>query len=384
MPASRSCFRMAIPTLVLSIVLTLTGAARAAGPTIVVDVKSGQVLEHNDAFQRWYPASLTKLMTAYVVFRQAEQGKLSLLSPVTISANATKAPPSKMYFKAGTRLTLDNALKIILVKSANDVSVAIAEAVAGDYQRFIDMMNAEAARLGMADTKFVNPHGLPGKGQSTTAYDMALLGVALHREFPQYRYYFALEAITAGKKTYTNYNALIGRFQGADGMKTGFICSSGFNQVSSATRDGKTVVSVVLGAKDQRERAVESARLLQKGLTSPGIGTPKLEALRPYGENREQIVDLRPSICSPAARKARQGGRDAQGRLLLESAFIEPPKQPAKAVAIALMSRVLVPKGPIPIPKSRPDVQSLVSSVQSTGADGTSAGVPIPKPRPNL
>ena len=184
MLASRHCLSPAIATLVLYLLIPI-GLANAAGPTIVVDAKSGRVLEHNDAFQRWYPASLTKLMTAYVVFRQAEAGRISMQSPVTISTNAAAAPPSKMYFKAGSQLTLDHALKIILVKSANDVSVAIAESVAGGYQPFIDMMNAEAKRLGMADTRFINPHGLPGEGQSTTAYDMALLGVALQPRFPR-------------------------------------------------------------------------------------------------------------------------------------------------------------------------------------------------------
>ena len=270
----------------LTVVLTFAVAAFAAGPSIVVDVKTGKVLEHKDAFQLWYPASLTKLMTAYVVFRQVEAGKIALDDKITVSAAAAKAPPSKMHFKPGSQLTLDNALKIILVKSANDVSVAIAESVAGSNAAFIDMMNAEAARLGMTDTRFVNANGLPGKGQHTTARDMALLGVALHREFARHSHYFAIEAITTGEKTYPNYNILIGRFDGANGMKTGFICSSGFNQVSSATRRGRTVVSVVLGAKDQEERANESARLLGKGLKTRSMGKPLLADLRPYGEDR--------------------------------------------------------------------------------------------------
>ncbi len=383
MPSRRYCFRPAVLTLILSLFLMTGGLASAAGPTIVVDVKSGRVLEHKDAFQRWYPASLTKLMTAYVVFRQVEAGRLSMQSPVTISANAAKAPPSKMYFKAGSQLTLDHALKIIMVKSANDVSVAIAESVAGSYQQFIDMMNAEAARLGMADTRFVNPHGLPGKGQRTTAYDMALLGVALHREFKEYNHYFSLEAITTGSKTYANYNILIGRFRGANGMKTGFICSSGFNQVSSATRRGKTVVSVVLGAKDQEERAVESARLLQKGLTSRGLGNPKLTSLRPYGKDREQIVDLRPVICSDEARRARSGGLDSNGRLVLESAFISPMERPVKAIPVGLTGRVVTP-GKVPIPKPRPNTFGSLATAQTTSAFRATPNVPVPAPRPNL
>lgn len=363
----------------------LAAGAKAAGPTIVVDVKSGKVLEHKDAFQRWYPASLTKLMTAYVVFRQVRSGAVSMDGKVTISNTAAKAPPSKMYFKPGSQLTLDNAVKIILVKSANDVSVAIAERIAGSHKAFVEMMNAEARRLGMTDTRFINASGLPGKGQRTTARDMAVLGVALKREFPQYGHYFAIEAISTGKKTYTNYNILIGRFAGANGMKTGFICSSGFNQVSSATRGGRSVVSVVLGARDQEERAVESARLLQKGLTTPGLAKPTLTGLRPYGQNRLKIVDLRPVVCSQEARKARYDGRDV-GRMTLASAYIAPLGREARAARVGLTGRIpaaLAP-GRIPVPKARPvGIGGIGGAVAASQAEPAS-GVPVPRARPSL
>ncbi len=366
-------------------------AANAVGPTIVVDVGTGKVLDHKDAFQKWYPASLTKLMTAYVVFRQVRAGKISMQSKVTISPKAAKAPPSKMYFKAGSQLTLDDALKIILVKSANDVSVAIAESIAGSNSQFIAMMNAEARRLGMSDTTFVNANGLPGKGQSTTARDMAVLGVALHREFPHHRNYFALEAIRSGKKTYTNYNILIGRFAGANGMKTGFICSSGFNQVSSATRNGRTVVSVVLGAKDQEERANESARMLHRGFTASQIGKSSLAGLQPYGKNRKRIVDLRSSICSKEARKARYGGRDVEGRMVLNSAYIKPLKRPAKTVNVRLTGTVALTKSgkKFPVPKPRPDfagsaTASFAASSLKPALDVPAPDVPVPRQRPSL
>ena len=370
----------------LSVLPAVVGTAFAAGPSIVVDVKTGKVLEHKDAFQRWYPASLTKLMTAYVVFRQVAAGKISLESTVTVSDNAAKAPPSKMHFKAGSQLTLDNALKIILVKSANDVSVAIAESVAGSNAGFIGMMNAEAARLGMSDTRFVNANGLPGKGQSTTARDMAMLGVALHREFARHSHYFAIEAITTGKKTYTNYNILIGRFAGANGMKTGFICSSGFNQVSSATRRGRTMVSVVLGAKDQQERANESARLLQKGLKTSNVGKPSLTGLRPYGKDRAQLVDLRPIICSKEARKARYGGRDVEGRMVLNSYYLKPLNRAPRTVKVGLTGSVS-PKlagKTIPVPTPQPDNPTSATAAVSTSGFQPSAYVPVPKPRPSL
>ncbi|WP_312417745.1 D-alanyl-D-alanine carboxypeptidase family protein, partial [Shinella sp.] len=202
---------------------TLSATATMAGPRMLVDVNTLQVIEHEDAFQRWYPASLTKLMTAYTVFRAIKAGEITLDSPVTMSKHAAAEPPSKMYFKPGQKMTLDSALKIILVKSANDVSVAIAESISGSEPAFVDRMNAEAKRIGMSSSRFINPNGLPGKGQYTTARDLAVLAVTLKREFPQYASYFSLEGFTTGKKQYPNFNMLIGRFDGADGMKTGFI-----------------------------------------------------------------------------------------------------------------------------------------------------------------
>ncbi|MEM9107269.1 MAG: D-alanyl-D-alanine carboxypeptidase family protein [Pseudomonadota bacterium] len=375
--------------LVLSSFMAVSSAS-SAGPTIVVDVKTGKVLEHKDAFQRWYPASLTKLMTAYVVFRQVQTSQLSMDSPVTVSKKAAAAPPSKMHFKPGSQLTLDHAMKIIMVKSANDVSVAIAETVAGSHEQFVAMMNAEAQRLGMFDTRFINAHGLPGKGQRTTARDMAVLGVALKREFPQRGNYFNIEAIKAGKRTYTNYNMLIGRFPGANGMKTGFICSSGFNQVSSATRRGKTVVSVVLGAKDQQERADESARLLNKGLKTKSLAKPGLYSMRPYGENRLLTTDLRPQVCSASARKARNTGRNAQGQLTLNDRYIKPLGRSPRAVQVALTGRVPAALAGVRIPVPTPRPFTPKTTVQPVTADAgitsrrNTGGIPIPTARPSL
>jgi len=368
------------------LLLATTGPANSAGPSIVVDVKSGSVLEHSQAFQRWYPASLTKLMTAYVVFRQVQTGKLTMQSPVTMSAIAAKEPPSKMYYKPGSQLSLDNAMKIILVKSANDVSVAIAESVAGSHERFVQMMNAEAKRLGMLDSRFVNANGLPGKGQRTTARDMAVLGLALRRDFPQYAHYFAIEAISTGKKTYSNYNILIGCFAGANGMKTGFICASGFNQVSSATRNGRTVVSVVFGAASQEERAEESARLLNKGLTTGTLAKPSLYSMRPYGDKRSRIADISSSICTPAARKKRYEGRDVEGKMVLNSNYINSMKRQAKAVRVGLSGRIpaALTRGNIPVPRPRPDQIESAGSPVAASAFKPTFDVPVPISRPSL
>ena len=344
----------------LAVAVLASASAAHANPSMVVDVRTGRVIAHEEAFRKWYPASLTKLMTAYVAFKALRSGELSLDSEVVMSKRAADQPASKMYFKPGSKLTLDSALKLLLVKSANDVAVAIAETVGGTLDEFIVMMNAEAARLGMTSTRFINPHGLPGQGQYTTARDMAVLAVQLKREFPQYAGYFALEGVTTGKKNYGNFNMLVGRFDGADGMKTGFICASGFNQVSSATRNGRTVVSVVLGSDSLAGRADESAELLQMGLSAPlGRGEP-LSSLAPYGDTRT-VNDVSAEICNPKAAKVRSEGRDDAGRMVVHSPYIKemsrPPRYsfagliPGSELAASTKGENEIAKVPIPLPR---------------------------------
>ena len=335
-----------------------------ANPQMVVDVNTGRVIAHEDAFRKWYPASLTKLMTAYTTFKAIRSGEVSLESIVVMSKKAADQPASKMYYKPGTQLTLDSALKILLVKSANDIAVAIGERVGGSLDNFVARMNADARSLGMTSSHFINPNGLPGKGQYTTARDLAVLAVALRREFPEYAGYFSLEGINTGKKEYPNYNLLIGRFDGADGMKTGYICASGFNQVSSATRNGRTVVSVVLGADSLGARADVSADLLQKALATGGSG-PRLDTLQPYGDGRDSVTDISAEICNPQARQVRSEGRDDAGRMKLLSPYIHEMGRPPRTVFAGA------------IPGTEP---------VKNGAAGVAeiANVPIPKPRPTF
>jgi len=359
------------PKLALRLFTAIAATALAAAqpvfanPRIVVDVQSGRVIDHEDAFHRWYPASLTKLMTAYVTFSAIRAGQLSLESPVTMSKHAASQPASKMYYKPGQQMTLDSALKMMLIKSANDIAVAIAETVGGSQDAFVARMNDQAARLGMISSHFINPNGLPGKGQYTTARDLAVLAVAIKREFPEYANYFAVEGFTTGKKNYPNYNLLIGRFDGADGMKTGFICASGFNQVSSATRDGRTVVSVVLGTDSLGARADMSADLLQKALTTPGNGNTTLRTLQPYGADRDTVADISADICNAKSAKVRSEGRDEVGRMKMHSAYIREMTREPNYVFAGL------------IPGSEPAPKATAAA-----AGGQLANVPIPIPRP--
>src|SRR3712207_2291165 len=255
------------------------GAGSAATPSLVVDVDSGRVLYAERATDPWYPASVTKLMTAYVALQAVRQGRLSLDTPLPLSELAHSMPPSKMGFPPGIEVTLDNALKIIMVKSANDVSVAIAEGIGGSVEGFADMMNAAAQRLGMRESRFVNPHGLPDERQHTSARDMAILGRALFREFPEHAGYFQIGAIKFGRRIMNNHNGLMGRYPGADGMKTGFICASGFNVVASATRNGR-----------------------RQQLLGEGVHRPRLAARREEGPHVQPRYVVRGERCGGRAR----------------------------------------------------------------------------------
>jgi D-alanyl-D-alanine carboxypeptidase len=217
-------------------------------------------------------------MTAYLTFQALKTGRLKLTSPVIETENALAEPPSKMGFAAGTSMTVDNALKMMLVHSANDIAVAIAETVGGGSEaRFVAEMNATAHALGMNSTHYDNPNGLPSPGQLTTARDLAVIARALIRDFPEYRDYFRIPAIKAGRRIMRSQNALLDRYPGATGMKTGFICDSGFNMVASATRNGRTLIAVVLGAPTPLGRAELAAKLLNVGFSGGSFGFNRVE-----------------------------------------------------------------------------------------------------------
>ena len=231
------------------------------------------MLDESDALRPWYPASTSKLMTIYVVFRAIKAGEIKLDTEIVYSRNAANQPPSKMAFRPGTTLTLDDALKMMMVKSANDIAVVVAEAVGGSVSGFSERMNLEAARLGMRRSHFVNPHGLPDERQVSSARDMAVLARALLRDFPEHRPFYNLPAIEFGGKTLRNYNTLVRRYPGTTGMKTGFICASGYNLVASAQRGEREVIAVVFGEYGGAARAEHAASLLEAGFKAdPAAG----------------------------------------------------------------------------------------------------------------
>jgi D-alanyl-D-alanine carboxypeptidase len=247
---------------------------------LVVEADTGKVLQADNATYPWYPASVTKMMTAYVTLKAVKDGRLALDSTLTVSPVAASQSPSKMGFRPGTQVTVENALLMMMVKSANDMAVVLAEGVGGSIDGFSAQMNQTAQRLGMTQTSYVNPNGLPAEGQITSARDLAILARAIIRDLPEYEYFVHTPSIRFGRKVTQNFNKLIGRYPGADGFKTGFICASGYNLVASATRNGKRLIAVVLGASSGQMRAVRAAQLLERGFANntlswlrPSLGT---------------------------------------------------------------------------------------------------------------
>ena len=273
--------------------LALGAASSQATPYLVVDADSDQVLMENEATAPWYPASLTKLMTVYVALDAVRNGKLTLDTPLIMSARAARMPPSKMGFRPGTEVTLDNALKMLMVKSPNDVAVMVAEGVSGSVEAFADDMNAAAQRLGLHESHFVNPNGLHNPDHVSSARDMAIVARALLREFPDHSDLFRIGAIQLGNRYIPNHNGLLGRYPGADGMKTGFTCPAGFNVVASANHSGRRLIVVVLGAPTARVRNQEAADLFDRGFAVGG-GNGSLESL-PSGSGA--APNMRGDVC---------------------------------------------------------------------------------------
>lgn len=269
--------------------LTAPAFAQSAGPSLVVDAATGAVLHEDKANIAWHPASTTKMMTAYVALRAVRAGRIGLETAIPASPLAARQPRVKVYIKAGQEITLDNALKVMMVKSANDIAYVIAEGVGGSVPAFVDMMNAEARRLGMADTAFRNPNGWHDPEQQSSARDLAILAMTMLREFPDHADYWGIGAVQLGRVTLANTNGLIGRYAGANGFKTGFVCASGFNVVATATRGGRTLIAVVLGAYSGAERTVKAAQILDAAFSSWGGGGRSVANMPPSGTTAQSI-----------------------------------------------------------------------------------------------
>ena len=337
----------------------LTATPAQAGASILVEADSGKVLRAENASYPWYPASVTKLVTMYVTLQAVKQGRITLDTLFTVSRNALAQAPTKMGFGVGTQVTVDNALKMMMVKSANDMAVLLAEGVDGSIENFADDMTRTAHRLGMTESNFVNPNGLPADGQITSARDLAILARALIHDFPEYNYYWHIPAIKFGRRVVRNYNKLLGRYPGADGMKTGFICASGFNLVATATRGNRQLIAVVLGAPSSAARAVKAAELLESGFTQNPLSwlTPALGQVDKLAAINADPPNLHDEVCGrhrkrPAAEDEEDevggeiGGVDTPFSALLSSLRAPTPKGAALLSDFGAVTPTVVYTGP--------------------------------------
>ncbi|TIS01011.1 MAG: D-alanyl-D-alanine carboxypeptidase, partial [Mesorhizobium sp.] len=265
----------------LVLLLLIAGCTTAAPPetvlavpaqpqkyaAIVVDASTGKTLfEVNSTAQR-YPASLTKMMTLYMLFEALESGRVSKETQIPVSNHAASQPPTKLRFRRGATIDVDSAIRAMVVKSANDVAVAVGEYLGGGSEdEFAAMMTAKARQLGMTSTNFRNACGLPDDGQVTTARDMAVLGIALQRRFPQHFHYFSESDFMFRGRLVRGHNDMLGRVRGVDGIKTGYIRASGYNIVTSYNADGRHLIVVVMGAQSARQRNDHVEALIQRSL----------------------------------------------------------------------------------------------------------------------
>lgn len=319
--------KLAVALMVLISALGMNVSAAVAKPTyagIVVDAKTGKVLYSENADSLRYPASLTKMMTLYMAFEALEAGRIRLSDKVTVSANAAKEPPSKLGVGAGRSITVEQAILSLVTRSANDIATALGEFLGGSESRFAQMMTAKARSLGMTKTTYRNAHGLPNTAQLTTARDQARLGIALREHFPQYYGYFSTRSFTFGKQTIGNHNRLLGSVRGVDGIKTGFTRAAGFNLVTSAQVDGRSIVGVVMGAPSGANRNERMTKLVQaylpKASRSGGggdliakmntavapagpevaLGAPSLPVTGPLPQTRYEAAPVATAYAAPA------------------------------------------------------------------------------------
>jgi D-alanyl-D-alanine carboxypeptidase len=239
--------------------------AKPASAAIIVDADSGAILYESNAKTRTYPASLTKMMTLYLLFEAVEAKRFKVDDLLPVSAHAAKQPATDLGLTKGQQISVDKAILALVVHSANDVAVVIAEALGGTESQFAAMMTKKARALGMTSTTFRNASGLPNPEQVTTARDMAILSRALITRFPDFYSYFSAHSFTHRGRVYTSHNRVLLSYPGADGLKTGYIRASGFNLATSAARDGHRLVAVVLGGKSARSRDLKMIDLLDQG-----------------------------------------------------------------------------------------------------------------------
>ena len=371
---------------------------------IVVDANTGKILHDDNADARRHPASLTKVMTLYLLFEQIESGRLRLDSRLPVSEHAASMAPSKLGVRPGQTIEVEDAIKALVTKSANDVAAVIAEAIADDEDDFAKLMTRKARALGMSRTTYMNASGLPDPAQVTTARDQATLGRAIQDRFPRYYRYFATQRFHYRGRTIGNHNRLVGRVDGVDGIKTGYTRASGFNLVSSMKRRDRHVVAVVLGGRSGRIRDAQMHRLLESNIveasarrTAPRVvevaqnEPPRAKPARvaeqePRAKTRvaaafDAIPEAEAQPFPQRQPQPRQAFASAQP-MMLASAPPSPPPGSAEPIKPTLVKTMTVKRGPSAVPQVQQDEPARTSAVARRVA---SLGVvPVAEPRPRV
>jgi D-alanyl-D-alanine carboxypeptidase len=375
-------FRLGTCAGLVGLALSVLGPAPAAQAqigsdrysAIVVDNRTGAMLVGASPDETRHPASLTKMMTLYMVFEALGEGRLTLTSAVPISEEAASRPPSKLGFPPGQSLTVEQAIMALVTKSANDVAAAVGERLGGSEERFAQMMTMRARSLGMARTTFRNASGLPDRDQVTTARDMATLGRRLIQDFPDRYHYFGMQHAQFRGLRLRNHNRMLGEYEGVDGIKTGYIRDSGFNIVTSASRGGQRVVGAVFGGNSWVERDQHMAALLDQSFTSMGV-TPRPVMVR------ATTGVVRSADAAPAPRPRPQAAQTASrqqpvARNTTAAQAQRTPPRPNAAPRAATTARATTP------PRASTPVRATTPARAATPARATPAATTRQAPRP--
>ena len=344
--------------LVAGAALTVTDAnANPKYAGLVIDNNTGKILYQENANAPRYPASLTKMMTLYIVFEEIEAGRLRLDTPIRVSKHAASEPPSKLGFKPGQTITVRNAIRALVTKSANDVATAVGEHISGSESAFARRMTKRARDLGMPSTYFRNAHGLPDSQQKTTARDMARLGQALKEHYPAYFTYFSTRSFKYRGTVYSNHNRLLGRIKGVDGIKTGYIRASGFNLVTSVRRDGKDITAVVMGGRTGKSRNAHMTDLISRYL-------PKAKR----GKRKDAQIAALPVASFP---KPRPGAGTETAKPVTATGTVTPTARNRSGSAqIRSAARTPVPPASIPAGSADVDTRLTTQSISEAGSRG--------------
>lgn len=358
-PAMRRRLQISLLLLVGWMFVASGHSAHAKYAAFVMDAETGQTLYSDHADDQNYPASLTKMMTLYLLFEDLETGKVNLRTPLKVTPRAERQQPSSLGLRKGETIPVLTAIQAIVIKSANDVAVTIAENLAANETAFAERMTRKARLLGMSHTVYRNASGLPNKQQVTTARDLARLALALQRDFPKYYKYFSLTEFEYGGQVIPTHNRLMTSYPGADGLKTGFIQASGFNLAASAHRDGRRLIAVVMGGETARWRDQRTADLLDRGFADVAYASAKPPRPPRTPKTETAVASAMPELAEigSTAQGDTDDGNDSFSEIT--SAFAPPTPTVASATAIAPM---LPPRKPSP-PQTLTTVAALPRTV---------------------